>query len=466
MYDILGQVHQSCKEITRVYPLNMVSNNNNTLLVIEFTTKPGHHELTKPEFKYIGNMHGNEIVGREILLLLAVYICNEYKHGNKDIQKLVNSTRIHILPSMNPDGWEEAVWNKVHGGDDWLKGRDNANGVDLNRNFPDLDKLAYGNELGNLVYRPLPNHIGNSRKAQFFDVPEKRQNNHFFKLIPKLNYRLQPETEAVIWWMFDYPFVLSANLHEGDIVANYPYDESRTGNIQEYSQTPDDMTFRYLAKSYSLLHPIMSNASRQACSMTDKNFGDQNGITNGADWYSIAGGMQDFNYLATNAFEITLELSCDKFPPASKLTQYWDDNKNALVNFIWQVHNGVKGVIYDKSNGNRTIPGALIHVKNLTDGLDIDHDITSSSYGDYFRLLTPGSDYLISASAPGYVSQKAVVHIPGPYNPAGPPPGPAVVHDFFLENIELSKRSMVSSLDYDGTYLDPDTFPPYQVYMK
>lgn len=48
-------------------------------------------------------------------------------------------------------------------------------------------------------------------------------------------------------------------------------------------------------------------------------------------------GMQDFNYLSSNDFEITLELGCDKYPNESLLESEWNDNKEALMEFMWKV---------------------------------------------------------------------------------------------------------------------------------
>ena len=48
--------------------------------------------------------------------------------------------------------------------------------------------------------------------------------------------------------------------------------------------------------------------------------------------------MQDWNYVNTNCFEITLELGCVKFPMPDKLPGFWEENKEALLNFMNQVN--------------------------------------------------------------------------------------------------------------------------------
>ncbi|KAH0616323.1 hypothetical protein JD844_027352 [Phrynosoma platyrhinos] len=362
----------------------------------------------KPEFKYIGNMHGNEVVGKELLIYLAQYLCSEYLLGNSRIQTLINNTRIHLLPSMNPDGYELAA-EEGAGYNGWTNGRQTAQNLDLNRNFPDLTSEVY--------------RIARIRGARTDHLP-----------IPQSYWwgKVAPETKAVMKWIKSIPFVLSASLHGGDLVVSYPYDYS-VHPLEEkmFSPTPDEKMFKLLSKAYANAHPGISDKSEMRCG---GNFVRRGGIINGAEWYSFTGGskkrrftrplmeppfksnnlnwlgMADFNYLHTNCFEITVELGCEKFPLADELYSLWHQNKEPLLKFMEMVHRGIKGVVSDRF-GN-PIKNARISVKGIR------HDILTAADGDYWRLLPPGT-YIVSAQARGYSKVLKKVTLPAKMSKAG-----------------------------------------------
>ncbi|NWW40352.1 CPXM1 carboxypeptidase, partial [Panurus biarmicus] len=136
-----------------------------------------------------------------------------------------------------------------------------------------------------------------------------------------------------------YPFVLSANLHGGELVVTYPFDMTRTyWKAQELTPTPDDGVFRWLATVYATANLAMASGERRRCHYDD--FTRYGNIINGANWHTVAGSMNDFSYLHTNCFEITVELSCDKFPHASELPEEWENNRESLLLFMEQVGHG------------------------------------------------------------------------------------------------------------------------------
>lgn len=128
----MKRVSEECPNITRIYSIGK-SYLGLKMYVMEISDNPGQHEVGtsagwdvglggggggrdptwavpagEPEFRYVAGMHGNEVLGRELLLNLMEYLCREFRRGNPRVVRLVTGTRIHLLPSMNPDGYETA----------------------------------------------------------------------------------------------------------------------------------------------------------------------------------------------------------------------------------------------------------------------------------------------------------------------------------------------------------------------
>lgn len=307
------------------------------LLGIEISRNVHGCPQGKPATHLVANVHGDEVIGRELLLRLAWHLTESYASGNAEaqLQRLMENTRIFLIPCMNPDGFE-------------LKTRANAQGVDLNRDFPEFQEKD----------------------------PDTAENR-------------APETAAFMDFMKLGPqFTLSSSLHGGILLAVYPHSANNEGPGQ-YKPSPDDALYIQLSKNYASTHPKMHQ---------NKSF--PGGIVNGAAWYSVWNGMMDYKYVYHGCLDITLELG-PKWPEAATLGQEWDTNRQAMLNFLsvptWW---GVKGNISGPCGC--PLPGAKIIVEGIA--MDIPADRFT---GDYCRLLTPGQ-YTLRAIAHGYSPSEPV----------------------------------------------------------
>ncbi|KAL1232934.1 Carboxypeptidase N catalytic chain [Trichinella spiralis] len=156
---------------------------------------------------------------------------------------------------------------------------------------------------------------------------------------------------------------------------------------------PDAAVFKTIGYSYARAHPNMW-MSGYRCGFQGYGQYMPDGLINGAVWYPLSGGMQDWNYLHTNNFELTIEMNCYKYPFASTLQNYWNDHKYSLLLFINEVHSSLSGFVVDSSGS--PLSGATIFVQG------IEHNVTSNKDGDYWRLLIPGKTYEVAAIHPDY----------------------------------------------------------------
>lgn len=95
--------------------------------------------------------------------------------------------------------------------------------------------------------------------------------------------------------------------------------------------------------------------------------------------------------------EVTLEVSCCKFPPAHELRKYWDDNQLSMIKFLAEAHRGVQGFVTD-GNG-LPIERASLKIK----GRDVGFQTTR--YGEFWRILLPGI-YKLEVYADGFAPRE------------------------------------------------------------
>lgn len=187
MTALLQNISNNYPEITHLYDLGS-SVQGRTIWGLKITTDPTVEE-DKPEVRMCGVHHGNEGMGAELCLLLAQYLTDNYGI-NATITTLVDTREIWIIPMVNPDGHEMGT-------------RENANGVDLNRD--------YGYMWGGWGGSPAP-----------------------FS---------QPETQAIRANALENNFVLSLSFHTSADVVNYVWN-------YKHQRAPDNAVLVNLSNQY------------------------------------------------------------------------------------------------------------------------------------------------------------------------------------------------------------------------
>jgi len=345
--DIMNQFQSQYPNLCKI--INIGTTVQGRSLLFAKITDSVDYRKNKPQVMLTSSIHGDETTGYVLMLRLIDTLLKAYG-VDPNLTYLVKNCEIWINPLANPDG-------TYYGGNGTVNGarRYNANGFDLNRNFPDP---AAG---------PYP---GGTRQIETIAFMNVAINNNF---------------------------VLSCNFHGGAQVINYPWDTWARLH-------PDDQWFIFISRQYvDTVHSINSNY------MTDL-YGYPNipGITNGYAWYRITGGRQDYMTYFRGSRETTIEISAIKLLPPAQLPTYWNYNYKSFINYIRKSLFGLRGIVKDSLTGQPIKARVTVTGFEVADSTQVYSD---SLIGNYHRMLIAGN-YTVNFSAPNYYPKTITnVHI-------------------------------------------------------
>ena len=335
----------------------------------------------KPKFLYTSTIHGDETTGYIMMLRLIDYLLEN--QTLPEVQNVLDNIDLFVCPNTNPDG-------TYHGGNNTVNGatRANAQGIDMNRNFPDMN-----------------------------DGPHPDGNPY------------TTETEWLMDFAQNYQFTMAANYHGGAEVMNYPWDNETDLHV-------DDAWWQLVSREYAdLCHQVNPNY------MTFKN----NGITNGAQWYMIGGGRQDYMNYYHKCREVTIECSDTKCPSGSQLPNFWNINKNSIFAYMNQCLYGIHGVVTDMNTGAPL--SATISISNH----DNDYSVVESQMpaGDFHRPIKGGT-YNVVVTANGYYPFQQTVTVADGQTVVlnvALEPGEGLIADFNVSSTNVANGGVVNFTD-------------------
>lgn len=279
-YCYLEMMQQWADQFPSLCHLDTIGRSVNNRLILCMVLTGSDEDVAKedrPEFFYSSTIHGDEVAGFHFMLHLIDTLLHSYG-TSVPLTQLMNSTIVYINPLANPDGTYFHSNYTVQG-----SRRDNYNGIDLNRNYPN-------------PFRSIAKSV------------------------------VEPENQAMIEYVDAHNFRLGANLHGGSEVMNYPWDSFTSAQRSH----PHHIWWQNVCKRFvDTVRTVDNNRFRDVC---------PSGVICGGDWYVIYGGRQDYFNYYNNLYEMTMEVSTSKTLASERLPFYWKALSQSLINYIAEIH--------------------------------------------------------------------------------------------------------------------------------
>lgn len=178
----------------------------------------------------------------------------------------------------------------------------------------------------------------------------------------------------------------------GVLLTDGPTQVSEELDEKQGPRAPDQDVFSHIASRFAEKQPALASnycaAAGNGSASSDRSFKRKVQPTLGA--------LEKHAYAHRGILQSFLTVPCCS--NVTKMRALWPQTRNALMDFVLQPSEGVRG--YVKDVRGTLIKHALITVRGRPVGF------WTSDQGEFWRMLRPG-DYMVVASAPGYLPAAA-----------------------------------------------------------